>query len=119
MRRQLILLIVGVIAVAAVITARVLSNPLRQSDADLRAWLFLKTPPGCSSNEVRLVLDQQGWYTDGFRTTQPRPATDPFLAGELGGYQGLPWYVFVSAFWELDASNRLADIKIWRIVDSP
>lgn len=119
MRWLLILLIVGVIAVAAGVTVRVISNPLRQADADLRAWLLVKTPLGSSSNEVRSVLEQQGWYTDAFRTTQPRPATDPFLAGKLGGYQGLPWYVFVSAFWELDASNRLAGIQIWRMMDSP
>ena len=119
MRWALIILAVTVISIVAAITIRIKSNPLRQSDGDLRAWLLAKTPLGSSSNEVRSVLEQHGWYTDGFRTTQPRPATDPFLAGELGGYQGLPWHVFVSAFWELDASNRLAGIRIRRIMDSP
>jgi hypothetical protein len=119
MRWLLVLLIVAVFAVVAVITVRIASNPLRQSDTKLRAWLLAKTPLGSSSNEVRSVLEQHGWYTDGFRTTQPRPATDPFLAGDLGGYQGLPWYTFVSVFWELDGSNRLAGIRIQRIIDSP
>jgi hypothetical protein len=95
------------------------SNPLRQSDADLRAWLLIRTPLGSSSNEVRVAIERLGWYTDGYKTTLPRPARDPFIAGELGGYQGIPWYKFVSAFWELDNSNRLAGIRIRRIVDSP
>ena len=119
MRWLLIIIVVALIAVVAAVTLRVASNPLRQSDANLRAWLLAQTPLGSSSNQVRSVLEQQGWHTDGFRTTQPRPATDPFIAGELGGYQGLPWYVFVSAFWEFDASNRLAGIRIRRIMDSP
>jgi hypothetical protein len=97
----------------------VASNPLRHSDAKLRAWLLGKTPLGSSSNDVRSVIERRGWYTDGYRTTQPRPALDPFIAGGLGGYQGLPCYVFVSAFWEFDSSNRLAGIRIQRIIDSP
>ena len=113
------LLVVAVVALVSVITVRVASNPLRQSDTELRTWLLTQTPLGSSSNQVRSVLEQRGWYTDGYRTTQPRPASDPFIAGELGGYQGLPWYVFVSAFWELDSSNRLAGIRIRRIMDSP
>jgi len=119
MRWPLIILVVAVIAIVAAMTFRIASNPLRRSDADLRAWLLAKTPLGSSSNEVHSVLQQHGWYTDGFRTTQPRPATDPFIAGELGRYQGLPWHVFVSAFWELDSSNRLARVRIRRIMDSP
>jgi|SRR6478735_9763301 len=119
MRWALIILIVGVIALVGVIMVRVTSNPLRQRDAQLRAWLLTQTPLGSSSNEVRAVLDRRGWYTDGYRTTQPRPASDPFISGALGGYQGLPWYVSVSAFWEFDSSNRLAGIQIQRIMDSP
>lgn len=119
MRWLVILLVVAIVALTGFITVRVASNPLRQSDAELRAWLLAKTPVGSSSNQVQAVLQQHGWYTDGFRTTQPRPATDPFIAGDLGGYQGLPWHVFVSAFWELDGNNQLAGIRIRRTIDSP
>lgn len=119
MRWVLIILVIAVMAIIAALALRITSNPLRRSDASLRTWLLAKTPLGSTSNEVRSVLEQHGWYTDGFRTTQPRPATDPFIAGELGGYQGLPWHVFVSAFWELDASNRLAGIRVRRIMDLP
>jgi hypothetical protein len=119
MRWPLIVLVVTVIAIVVISSVHIASNPLRQSNADFRAWLLVKTPLGSTSNEVRSVLEQHGWYTDGFRTTQPRPAADPFLAGELGGYQGFPLYTFVSAFWEFDGSNRLADIRIRRIMNAP
>jgi hypothetical protein len=119
MRWLLIILVIAVIALVGVITVRVTSNPLRQADAQLRAWLLAQTPLGSNSNEVHAILERRGWYTDGYRTTQPRPARDPFIAGVLGGYQGLPWYVCVSAFWEFDSSNRLAGIQIQRTIDSP
>ena len=119
MRWLRLILALAVIGGAALVLARMAANPLRQSDADLRAWLFTKTPRGSSYNEVRSAVERHGWFTDGYRTTQPRPATDPFIAGDLGGYQGLPWYVFVSAFWEFDGNNQLADIRIRRIIDSP
>jgi hypothetical protein len=115
--RYLILVGVPVVAVC-LITTLAPSNPLRQSDADLRAWLLIKTPLGSTSNEVRSAVERLGWYTDGYETTEPRPARDPFIAGKLGGYQGMPWYKFVSAFWELDSSNRLSDIRIRRVDDA-
>ncbi len=119
MRWRHFIFIVAVIGIAAVIVVRIALDPLRQSDAKLRAWLLNKTPLGASSNEVLMSVKMHGWYTDGYKSTLPRPATDPFIAGELGGYQGIPWYTFVSAFWEFDSSNRLADIRIRRVVDSP
>ena len=118
MRRLLLILVVALIAIITAIVARIGSNPLRQSDANLRAWLLAKTPLGTSSNEVRSAVERLGWYTDGYATSQPRPARDPFIAGELGGYQGIPWYKFVSAFWELDSSNRLSHIRIRRVEDA-
>lgn len=57
MRYMLILLVVTVIAIVSVITARVAFNPLRQSDAELRRWLLAQTPLGSSSNEVHTVLE--------------------------------------------------------------
>lgn len=118
MRRKLLILVPAVIGLVAIVVAWTTSNPLRQSDADLREWLLSKTPLGSSYSEVHSAVERHGWFTDGYRTTQPRPATDPFIAGELGGYQGLPWYVFVSAFWEFDGNNQLADIRIQRTLDS-
>jgi hypothetical protein len=119
MRWLLLILVVGFIALVGFVTVRIASNPLRQSDAELRGWLLAQTPLGSSSNEVRSFLERHGWYNDAYRTTLPRPARAPFIAGALGGYQGLPWHVSVSAFWELDSSNRLAGIKIQRTMDSP
>ena len=113
------ILIVGGIAVAVLVTAWMASNPLRRSDASVRAWLLTKTPLGSSRAEVRAVLEQQGWQEARFHQTRPSPAADPFLGGEIGSYQGFPWYTSVRALWEFDSSDRLVDIRIQRVMDSP
>jgi len=117
MRWPLIMILVALIAVVAVVTFRVASNPLRQSDADLRAWLLAKTPQGTSSNEVRLVLERRGWYTDGFRTTPPRPATDPFstfldrspggLASALSMFSHEAFRFYLPAYLIADIDGKL------------
>lgn len=116
--RYLILLI-AVIGIVAVILTRVASNPLRTSDDGLQEWLLAKAPIGSHSNEVRAVVAKHGWQSEVYPTTWPRPANDPFIAGNLGGYQGFPWHVTVAAFWEFDGSNRLVNIRIRRTMDSP
>jgi hypothetical protein len=95
------------------------SNPLRKSDATVQEWLFSKTPLGSRIDEVRPFLDQHGWNDPRFQKTWPRPAKEPFLGGEIGSYQGLPWWVSVRAFWEFDDDGRLTNIQIERTYDSP
>ena len=112
------LVVVGLLGVVIIVT-RMAGNPLRKPDAQLRAWLLDQTPVGSSRSDVKAILKERGWYTDGFATTQPRPARYPFLAGDLGGYQGLPWYVFVDAFWEFDNNEKLVNVRVRRIIDSP
>jgi len=114
---RVILVIAGVLVVA--LAAAIASNPLRKSDADLRAWLLARTPIGTSLTDVRAMLDEHGWHEAGFQQTLPLPASPPFLGGELGGYQGFPWYTTVYAFWEFDDDDRLKDIRFQRIMDSP
>ena len=121
LRRQIFLfsLCIAIVAAGIFISRRVGSDPLRKSKMEIRAWLLGITPLGTSSNEVRTITTERGWYTDGFETTLPRPARDPFIGGNVGGYQGLPWYTFVDAFWEFDSSNRLTDIRVRKMLDSP
>jgi hypothetical protein len=95
------------------------SNPLRKSNASIREWLFSKTPPGSRIDEVRQFLDERGWDNPQFHKRWPPPADEPFLGGEIGSYQGLPWWITVRAFWEFDDTGRLTDIQIERIHDSP
>jgi hypothetical protein len=119
MQRKVAILALAAVAVGLVVDLSFNSNPLRQSDARLRAWLLSKTPLGSNLAEVRSVLDQHGWHDVRFQQMLPHPAAEPFLGGEIGKYQGLPWHTSVRAFWEFDSSNRLVGIQIQRIADSP
>jgi hypothetical protein len=105
--------------IAALVAAELIVNPWRGSDANIRARLLRITPLSTRFDDVQLILDQRGWHQSGYQQTLPAPAQKPFLGGRVGGYQGLPWYVNVSAFWEFDESGRLRDITIERTMDSP
>jgi hypothetical protein len=119
MRLTRILLFVAVVSIIAWCAFYVISNPLRKSDAELRTWLLKKTPIGSSKTTVSKTLDPIGWNDPRYQRMWPSPATKPFLGGPLGGYQGFPWYVTVSAFWEFDDDGRLKNIRIDRVYDSP
>ncbi len=45
------------------------------------------------------------------------PGMAAIRVGELGSYQGFPWHTSVRALWEFDGSDRLANIRIQRIMD--
>lgn len=118
-RWKLAVIAVGVGAVAIYIATRPAADPLRQSDAGVRSWLLSTTPLGSDLVDVRSILERHGWHDERFQQARPRPAAEPFLGGEIGSYQGLPWHTSVRAFWEFDGDNRLVDIRIERILDSP
>jgi hypothetical protein len=111
-----LLLLIAIVICGA---ARSAFNPLRRSDAAIRAWLLTATPLGSNREKVQATLDKRGWHDGAYQTAVPLPATEPFLGGGIGGYQGLPWRVNVSAFWEFDERGRLSGIRIQRIIDSP
>jgi hypothetical protein len=108
-----------VLAILAFMATPVVLNPWRRSDASIRARLISLTPLGSSIDEVRPILDRHGWNELGYQKTQPPPAQKPFLGGAVGGYQGIPWYTTVRAFWEFDENDKLKDIRIDRWEDSP
>ena len=119
MRLTRIALIALSIVIAALIIAELSLNPWRKSDAIIRARLFAITPVGSNFDDVRQILIRYGWHDPGYQTTLPSPAEKPFLGGRVGGYQSLPWHTTVCAFWEFDKDERLVDIQIQRIIDSP
>jgi hypothetical protein len=113
--------VAGIVATVAlaVVVIRLVANPLRQPDDKIRDSLLALTPLGAPSREVKAFLDSRGWHDEGWQATDPSLAQKPFLGGVIGGYQGFPWYVDVLAFWEFNAEDRLTDIRIHRIYDSP
>lgn len=109
----------AVIVLIAILAGVAISNdPIRQSNDDLREWLFSQTPIGSSLSDVSSFLEQKSWHDERYQQRVPAPANQPFLGGEIGSYQGVPWHTSVRAFWEFD-DDRLVDIQIERIKDSP
>src|SRR5262245_7884014 len=106
--RIVLLALATVLAVAVFLTAR---NPLRRSDALVRAWLIEETPLGSSSERVRTVAKARGWF-DPFRQRGDAACYGPYIRGELGRYWTGGTYVYVSAIWEFDSSNRLIHVRI-------
>jgi hypothetical protein len=117
-RGVLILMAAAVVAII-VSTWQIMSNPMRGTDDEIRAWLYALTPHETSQQSVQNTLDARGWDNPANQKTLPQLAKKPFLGGTIGGYQGLPWYVFVQAYWEFDEQGQLSDIRIRRLIDSP
>jgi hypothetical protein len=55
-------------------------NPLRRSDAMVRAWLLEEMPVGRSSEQVRAFAKAQGWF-DPFRQRGDGAAYGPYIRG--------------------------------------
>ena len=109
-------LVIAVVVCVVALFAFLASNPLRRSESSIQRWLQQATPLGSSLSEVQATTTQRGWY---FAQNQGSDGktTGTFIRGELGDYQGLPFRTSVTVFWEFDASNRLADIRVWKTTD--
>jgi hypothetical protein len=71
----------------------------------------------CSNlSDVQATATKRGWYDPHFQGSDGR-TTGNYVRGELGDYQGFPFRTSVTVFWEFDAGNRLADIRIWKTTD--
>ena len=93
-----------------------LASPLRRSEAGVSAWLAKRTPIGSSSETVRNVAQGRGWYNANLQGSDGR-TSGPYIRGELGRYWSMPFYTYVTVFWEFDSSNRLANIRVWKNTD--
>ena len=111
-RKIAIVAILLVVALAGCVT----SNPLRRSETSIRQWLEKTTPLGSSLTDVRATATQHGWY-DANSQGSDGHTTGTYIRGELGDYHGFPFMTSVTVFWEFDAGNRLANIRIWKTTD--
>ena len=90
-----------------------LFNPLRRSNWEIAAGLLERTPPGTPREEIRALIVRERWSVGGIV-----PEEQQALSGELGGYQGFPFYVFVYARWEFDENGRLRAIQVTKLTDA-
>ncbi len=119
MARKIIIGLIFVVALAVI--ALPVLNPLRRSDAGVEKWVAKQTPLGCSKVEVEAVARKRGWsfHSGPGGYDGPWNLPGPYIRGELGEYQGLPFVTSVTAFWEFDTKDRLTNIRIWRTRDAP
>jgi hypothetical protein len=112
----LVLFVLGIVARMLV----VVTDPLRQSDAQVHEWLFKKTPLGSSFEDVRAVAIRDDW-----KIAYERPFNAPFpFQGErlrrfdVGHFHSflIPFHAFVMYRF---VDEHLVEIgKIDRIGDS-
>ena len=123
-KRMFLLLPVLVLALMAVI---VISNPLVRSQDHIRQRLLAARPLGTSMSEVESYIRKQGWEISyvstntGFYDQRVKPAIETgskSIRAELGNYQGIPWRVYVTAFWGFNEQSELIDIWVWKDWDS-
>jgi hypothetical protein len=119
MARKLLFLSIAVaIALVVIVGCGMFNNPLRQSEAGVRDWMLKQTPLGTTSQEVRSIAEHHGWFNPNLQGSDGH-TSGPYLRGELGRYWSVPFYTYVTVFWEFDSSNRLANIRIWKTTDGP
>ena len=113
--KRLVWTIIAAIALVSLLAVQSATNPLRKSEAEIKSWLLLKTPLGEGTNSVNAFITRQGSAKNFLR----RPDGGVEFESEVGSYQGLPWWVVVRATWTFDSSERLIDIEVEKIIDSP
>jgi hypothetical protein len=117
--RKLVWLGLGVVGCLLAASAwKLLSDPLRLPQAVIEAHLLELTPLGTSSIRAAGVIRQEGWNTYQ-QDWPPLPPGMTTIKAQLGGYQGLPWYVYVRGIWYFDRDGRLVKVEVEKIFDSP
>ncbi len=106
--------IVGVISLVMIIT--VATNPLRKSGPKLQLWLQNKTPIGMTFSEVLHEISTKGWFNPKLQGSDGK-TPKIYLRGELGRYWSVPFFTYVTVFWEFGQDNRLNNIRVWKTVD--
>ena len=108
---------VALAAIVLVLGGCAVANPLRRSQTAISSWLAKRTPLGSSSETVRAVAQQHGWYNPNLQGSDGH-TSGPYIRGELGRYWSVPFYTYVTVFWEFDSSNHLANVRIWKTTDA-
>ena len=128
MTRRKIIWVSGLAAVAVLLGAVVLMNPLHRSEARIQQWVLSKAPLGSSVADVKALIAEQGWKSDyEWRGTNldANPKNFPYVRGDhiigayFGHYQGIPWRADVDAFWGFDDEERLIDFHVRKSYDTP
>jgi hypothetical protein len=122
MKRALtVVVILVVIASAAWIRFRPQLTPV----ASIRTSLLSQTPVGSSREDVRAFAQKQGWIGPTPQMEEYAIIQSHLPEVQVTGFSGwmpddpFPYRSAVAIRWQFDSSNRLYDIHVTRIPDSP
>jgi hypothetical protein len=117
MRYWIIIPIALVAILIGSIAAKLLLNPLRRSDNDIRGWLLHQAPLGSTRQEVLVLVAKRGWklhpeYRGRF-INKSVPVGG--FGAELGTCLGLV-DVKVDAYWKFSVTDKLDEVYVnkWR-----
>lgn len=106
----------------------VASNPLRRSEAHIRAELLSAMPLGSPLESVEQYIVREGWEvvwiskTHGFNHQDLSPSREvgtKSIRSNLGDYQDIPFAANVTVFWGFNDQSKLIDIWVWKTWDAP
>ncbi len=115
-------------ALAVILVAFILSNPLRRSEETIRSRLLQDMPLGSHLEDVRGYVQSKGWeisYVNenrGFLDQRIKPNAvvgEKSIRASLGDYIDIPFLANVTVFWGFDKDSRLIDIWVWKTWDGP
>ncbi|WP_143069627.1 hypothetical protein [Halopseudomonas yangmingensis] len=99
------------------------SNPLRESEENIRNYVLERTPLGSDFSEVLTVIRENKWTvifvneSSGFYhqgRKEPTVIGQKSIRASLGDYQDIPFRANVTVFWGFDDEGRLLDIWVWK-----
>lgn len=118
-------LIVAAILIVIAFGAWIYLRPALTPVAEIRTSLLAQTPVGSSMEDVRVFAQKQGWIGSTPQMEEYGIPRHNLPEVHVTGFPGwmphdpFPYRSAVFIRWQFDSSNRLFDIRVTRIPDSP
>ena len=96
-------------------------NPLRRSDAEIRAWVLQKTPIGSTREQVMATIEREHWngheYYWGTGSREWEHHHHFKYGADLGGYHSFwpPFFIFpcrAAAYWLFGPDDRVTQVLV-------
>lgn len=130
-KKIIVVLFIVLLVLFLVEGIRMLSNPLINSEANIRDLLLEKTPIGTKMEDVLEFIEvNEEWevksinYETGFyhqRITPPRVIGEKSIRVSLGNYRVIRNMYFetnVTVFYGFDENGELVEIWVWKTTDA-
>jgi len=124
MKKKIVIFILLVISIVIIVLViRMLSNPLRKSEEDMRETILELTPIGMSMDDVIKVIEDKDewklrhiWHEYGYRDYSQGEIGVKSIRVYLGEYNLST--TGVSVFWGFDENSKLIDVYVLKESDA-